>query len=147
VCDFINSTQTRGHIELVCATISSIYPNTFTLSNLYLLTLFLSLFLVCKLDYIWQVSFYTLINSRFTHCFANFSFVYTHNLLILSVLSVKLYMFDRLSNNFILEIILLFIYFLSSKSIVQDFYVTLLNSSYSLVFEYIWLIQYNLLID
>ena len=118
MCDFINFTQTRGHIEHVCATISSIYFNTFTFSNLYLLTLFLSLFLVYELDYIWQVSFYTLINSRFTYCFANFSFIYAHNLLILYVLSVQLHMFDRLLNNFILEIILLFIYFQSSESIV-----------------------------
>jgi len=105
--DFI---QIRSHIKLVCVQTSSIYLNTSILFDSYSLTLSLFLSLVCKPDYIWQVSFCTLVNSGSTYYFADFSFIHAHNLLTLSVLSVELYLFNRSSNNFISELISLSIY-------------------------------------
>ena len=52
MCDLINSAQTRGHIELIYITASLIHLSTSAFSNLHLLTLFLSLFLVCEPDHI-----------------------------------------------------------------------------------------------
>ena len=114
-----------------------------------ILLLFLTLFsfLVCKPDHVQQVLFHALVDPGFTYYFADFFFVYAYNLPTLSIPPVKLHLFNRLSNNFILKIILLSIYFPFSESIVQDFYITLLDSFYSLVLRYNWLIQHNPLIN
>jgi len=55
-----------------------------------------------------------------TYCFANSSFVYTYDLLILSVPPVELCSFDGLSNNLISEILLLSIHFPFGESMVQN---------------------------
>jgi len=79
-------------------------PTEFVVEETYLagysekldfLTLFLSSSLLCELDHIQQLLFYILVDSGSTHCFADVSFVYIHNLPTLSILSIELYLFDR----------------------------------------------------
>ena len=60
---------------------------------------------------------------------------------------VALCLLDGLSNSTISEIANLLIIFSTSDCINLDFYITLLDSSYSLVLEYNWLAQHNSLID
>ena len=81
-----------------------------------------------------------LVNSGSTHYFSDSLFVCIYNHLTSSILSVELCLFDNLSNNFISEIISLSIYFSFDESMIQDFYVILLDSFYFLILEYNWLI-------
>ena len=71
----------------------------------------------------------------------------THYLKISTTSPVALYLFDGLSNSIISEIANLPIIFSTSNCMNLDFYVTLLDSSCSLVLRYNWLTQHNPLID
>ena len=66
-------------------------------------------------------------------------FVDTHHLKTSTTPPVALHLFDGSSNNTISEIANLFIIFSTGDCMNLDFYVTLLNSSYSLVLGYNWL--------
>ena len=70
-----------------------------------------------------------------------------HHLKISTTPPDTLHLFDSSSNSTISEIANLPIIFPTSDCINLDFYITLLDSSYSLVFRYNWLIQHNPLID
>ena len=74
-----------------------------------------------------------------THCFVDSKFVDAYYLQISIVFLVALCLFDKLSNSTISEIVNLLIIFPTSNCINLDFYVTSLNSSYSLVLGYNWL--------
>ena len=64
----------------------------------------------------------------------------THHLKTSTTPLVALHLFDGLSNSTISEIANLPIIFSTGDCMNLDFYVTLLDSSYSLVFGYNWLV-------
>ena len=108
----------------------------------------LSLFsLILGQNHLNKILFWAFIDSISTYYFLNLKFVNTHYLKISATLPVALHLFDGSSNNIISEIANLPIIFPASSCINLDFYVTLLNSSYSLVLRCNWLTQHNSLIN
>ena len=117
------------------------------LSDPYSLFVSLTSLLIFGQDHLKKIPFQALINSRSTHYFVNLKFVDAHYLKISTISLVALYLFDGSSNNTISKIANLPIIFPIDNCINLNFYVTLLDSSCSLVLGYNWLIQHNLLID
>jgi len=142
-----DSIQTEGHIELPCAATSLIQLNTSALSNSHSLFVSLTSPLILGQDHLNKIPFQALIDSRSTHCFVDSKFVDTHHLKTSTTPLVALCLFDGSSNSTISEITNLPIIFSTGDCMNLDFYVTPLDSSYSLVLGYNWLAQYNPLID
>ena len=126
---------------------SLIRLNASALSDSYSLFAFLTSPLILGQDHLNKILFRALVDSGSTHCFVDSKFVDTHHLKTSATPLVALRLFDGLSNSTISEIANLPIIFSTSDCINLDFYVTPLDSSYSLVLEYNWLTQHNPLID
>ena len=111
--------------------------------------LFVSLtsLLILGQDHLNKILFWALMNSSSTHCFVDSKFVDTHHLKTSTTPPVALCLFDEPSNSTISEIANLSIIFSTSNCMNMDFYVTLLDSSCSLVLGYNWLTRHNPLID
>ena len=142
-----DSTQTKGHIELPYTAMSLIWLNTSALSNLYSLFVFLISLLILGQYHLNKIPFQALVDSGSTHCFVDSEFVDTHHLKTSTTPLVALCLFDSSSNSTISEIANLLIIFSTSDCVNLDFYITLLDSSYSLVLRYNWLAWHNLVID
>ena len=134
-----DSAQTEGHVELSCAATSPIRLNTSALSDSHSLFVSLTSPLILGQNHLNKILFRALVGSRSTHCFVDSKFVDTHHLKTSATPLVALHLFDGLSNSTISEIANLPIIFSTSDCINLDFYVTPLDSSYSLVLGYNWL--------
>ena len=97
------------------------------------------LFLILGQDHLNKIPFQALVDSGFTHCFIDSKFVDTHHLKTSTTPPVALHLFDGSSNSTISEIANLPIIFSTGDCMNLDFYVTLLDSSCSLVLGYNWL--------
>ena len=126
---------------------SPIHLNVSTLSNPNSLCIPLFSPLVCASDHLQPILIQMLVNSGSTHCFLDFAFACGHSLPTTPTPPVELCLFDGTSNNIISKVVLLPIRFPSSECMTLNFYVTLLNSCYSLVLDHSWLTCYNPLID
>ena len=118
---------------------SLIQLNTSALSNTHSLFVSLTSPLILGQDHLNKILFQALINSSSTHCFVDSEFMDTHYLKTSTTSLIALHLFDGSSNSTISEIANLPIIFSTSDCMNLDFYVTLLNSSYSLVLGYNWL--------
>ena len=134
-----DSAQTEGHVELPCAAMSLIQLNISALSDPHSLFVFLTSPLILGQDHLNKIPFQALINSRSTHCFVDSKFVDTHYLKTSTTPLVTLCLFDGSSNNTISEIANLSIIFSTGDCMNLDFYITLLDSSCSLILGYNWL--------
>ena len=128
-------------------TMSSIQLNASTLSDPYSLFISLNFPLILGQDYLNEIPFQALVNSGSTYCFVDSKFVNTHHLKTSATPLVALCLFDSSSNSIISKIANIPIIFSTGNCMNLDFYVTLLDSSYSLVLGYNWLTQHNPLIN
>ena len=118
---------------------SPIQLNTSTLSNPHSLFVFLTSLLILGQDHLNKILFQALFDSRSTYCFVDSKFVNTYHLKTFVTPPVALCLFDEPSNSTISKIANLPIIFPTSDYMNLDFYVTLLDSSCSLVLGYNWL--------
>ena len=103
------------------------------------LFVFLTSLSILGQDHLNKIPFRALVDSGSTHYFVDSKFVDIHHLKTSATPLVALHLFDGSSNSTISEIANLLIIFSTSNCMNLDFYVTLLDSSYSLILGYNWL--------
>ena len=99
-----------GHINLICITKSLVHLNTAIISDPNSFILSLISLLICKSDHIQNPTFCALINFGSMYCI---TFILKYSISTKLTLSVKLKLFDGLSNNITTEITFLSVTFLS----------------------------------
>ena len=119
---------------------SPVWLNTSALSDSHSLFASLVYSLILDQNYLNKILFYALVNSGSTYYFVDLKFVDTYHLKTSTTPIIALYLFDGSSNSTISEIANLPIIFSTGDCMNLNFYVTLLDSSCSLVLEYNWLI-------
>jgi len=134
-----NSIQTKSYIELPCIATSPIQLNISTLSDLHSLFVPLTSSLILGQDYLNEILFRALVNSRSTYYFVDLKFVDIYYLKISTTPPVALHLFDGSLNSTISKIANMPIIFPTSNYMNLNFYITPVNSSYSLVLGYNWL--------
>ena len=89
----------------------------------------------------------TLIDSRSTHCFLNFTTILKHQLHTYKINLIPLQLFDSTTNSIIHSAVDLLLCFPSGNKQTITFYITLLEESCIAVLGHNWLTCYNPLID
>ena len=118
---------------------SPVRLNTSALSDSHSLFVSITSPLILGQDHLNKIPFRALVDSRSTHCFVDSKFVDTHHLKTSATPPVALHLFDGSSNSTISKIANLSIIFSTGDCMNLDFYITLLDSSCSLVLGYNWL--------
>jgi len=92
-------------------------------------------------------AFEGLVDSGFSDCFLNSSFVIKNQLPFWEITPLFVALIDGTVNVFVTHVVLLPINFSCSYSCTLEFYITKLKSTYLAVLRFSWLIHYNIAID